>query len=424
MIRTNYDLNHGDLGTLDPASESARLATLGLRGVAATILWQRAEFYKREKYFDRLAATVNQLRILQPHFVKVWEFQAHNLAWNVSVEFDDYRQRYEWVKKGVFFLIDGSKYNKTRTEMPFELGWAFGNKLGMSDERRTSQLYREDRNFTARWNSSATWISPSSPARDQTADLTTGAAAPVVQPRYEMVEAGSLPARSPLMFYCKAPQWQYKHAEAVQSEGYLGEEARTAWRLASLGWHGFGQRQIRTTYGTTIFLNELDAAQEQLSRAEAEFQQLAGEVYSQAAAQRRAALTEDQRAVLDKDSELLTLDDLKIIDFVRQAAKVSPASLVDQRQWTNDWQPSNSREPDAPCWPPASIISNAIVVRSTSTIGKCVAWPSRTMPHCSRSTCTRRRSCSTWASCRNHGALRSSLGKLGFTVQPLSDHAD
>ncbi|MEZ6079266.1 MAG: hypothetical protein R3C56_27430 [Pirellulaceae bacterium] len=129
QIRTNYDLGQGDLGEIDPASESMRLATLGLRGVAATILWQKAEYYKKEQFWDRLSATLNQIAVLQPHFVEVWEFQSHNLSYNVSVEFDDYRQRYQWVKRGIEYLIKGSKFNKHRTEMPFELGNFFGSKM-------------------------------------------------------------------------------------------------------------------------------------------------------------------------------------------------------------------------------------------------------------------------------------------------------
>ena len=63
-IRTAYNLGQGDLGEIDPASESMRLATLGLRGVAATILWQKAEYYKKEQYWDRLSATLNQIAVL------------------------------------------------------------------------------------------------------------------------------------------------------------------------------------------------------------------------------------------------------------------------------------------------------------------------------------------------------------------------
>jgi hypothetical protein len=41
-LRSRYSIGQADLGKLDPASESMKLATLGLRGIAATILWLQA----------------------------------------------------------------------------------------------------------------------------------------------------------------------------------------------------------------------------------------------------------------------------------------------------------------------------------------------------------------------------------------------
>jgi len=49
---------------------------------------------------------------IQPSFVKVWEHQAHNLSYNISMEFDDYEYRYQWVKKGIGFLKQGIPHNK------------------------------------------------------------------------------------------------------------------------------------------------------------------------------------------------------------------------------------------------------------------------------------------------------------------------
>lgn len=330
QIRTAYSLHHSDLGQLAPASESARLATLGLRGVAATILWHKAEYYKREKYFDRLAATVNQLRILQPHFIKVWEFQAHNLAWNVSVEFDDYRQRYEWVKKGIHFLIDGSKYNKTRTEMPFELGWAFGNKMGMSDEKlQFREMYRNDRNFhnevEDRTRLDLTQASGQGP--DGKPDNWRSGTLWYLE-SYRMVDAGSRPARSPLMFYCKAAQWQYKHAESIQNEGYLGEEARNAWKLAGTGWFEYGQRQIRTSFGTIIFLNELQSAEKQYEEDWENFKEYCGEVYNREYQIKYGRLDEEQRIAIDKEPGDRSVEESRLAEVAKQMLEMDPFFLA------------------------------------------------------------------------------------------------
>ena len=113
-----------------------KLATLGLRGVAANILWEKANDYKLREDWDNLAATLKQITKLQPNFLSVWEFQAHNLSYNISVEFDDYRQRYHWVKKGIGFLMEGTHYNRDNPIMYHQIGWFMGQKLGRSDERK------------------------------------------------------------------------------------------------------------------------------------------------------------------------------------------------------------------------------------------------------------------------------------------------
>ena len=69
-------------------------------GVAATLLWEKAHEYRVMHEWDRLKASLNNIALLQPHYERVWEHQAWNLAYNVSAEFDDYRQRYEMVREG------------------------------------------------------------------------------------------------------------------------------------------------------------------------------------------------------------------------------------------------------------------------------------------------------------------------------------
>src|SRR5688572_16069757 len=87
-LRVEYNLSQAELGEIDPASETMKLATLGLRGVAVNALWISALHYQKTKDFNNLELTVKQIIRLQPNFLKVWDFQAHNLSYNTSVEFD------------------------------------------------------------------------------------------------------------------------------------------------------------------------------------------------------------------------------------------------------------------------------------------------------------------------------------------------
>jgi uncharacterized protein YlxP (DUF503 family) len=111
-LRVKYNLSQAELGEIDPASETMKLATVGLRGIAVNVLWSSAIHYQKVKDFNTLELTVKQIIRLQPNFLKVWDFQAHNLSYNTSVEFDNYRDRYQWVKKGIAFLILGTQYNR------------------------------------------------------------------------------------------------------------------------------------------------------------------------------------------------------------------------------------------------------------------------------------------------------------------------
>ena len=147
-----HPLSQASLGEIDPASETMKMATLGLRGAAASVLWHKAHSFKKTEDWDNLGATLNQIAKLQPNYVSVWEYQAHNLSYNVSMEFDDYRQRYRWVKKGIEYLVDGTRYNrnhpKSHSRLLWNVGWFCGHKIGIADEHRLyRRLFRDDDDF-------------------------------------------------------------------------------------------------------------------------------------------------------------------------------------------------------------------------------------------------------------------------------------
>ncbi|HSO48304.1 MAG TPA: hypothetical protein VLQ68_10280 [Rhizobiaceae bacterium] len=132
-LRADNDLSQAELGEIDPAGESMKLATLGLRNVAANLLWEKSFEYKKKEDWEGLSATLNQITKLQPNFITVWEHQAHNLSYNVSVEFDDYRMRYHWVKKGIDFLAEGIRKNRENPRLLHNTGWITGQKIGRAD---------------------------------------------------------------------------------------------------------------------------------------------------------------------------------------------------------------------------------------------------------------------------------------------------
>ncbi|MBV8556595.1 MAG: hypothetical protein JO116_13620, partial [Planctomycetaceae bacterium] len=66
------DLGEAAIGQVDTGSFLLKLALLGgARGVAANVLWTRAEELKREQDWDRMKTVVDLITKLQPHFLSV-----------------------------------------------------------------------------------------------------------------------------------------------------------------------------------------------------------------------------------------------------------------------------------------------------------------------------------------------------------------
>ena len=132
-LRTRDGLSQANLGEIDPTSETMRLASLGIKNIAVTLLWDRANHYKKVEDWTNLSATLEQMTKLQPNFYSIWDFQAHNLSYNISVEFDDYHDRYAWVMKGIEFLRQGIALNLREPRLLGRMGWFIGQKIGRAD---------------------------------------------------------------------------------------------------------------------------------------------------------------------------------------------------------------------------------------------------------------------------------------------------
>jgi len=140
------DLGEAAIGQVDTGSFMLKLALLGgARGVAANVLWTRAEELKKEQDWDRMKATIDLITKLQPHFLSVWTFQGWNLAYNVSVEWDAPEDKYEWIKQGIKFIQDGVRKNRHSPDLIWDTAWTYYHKLGFADETVIlRRLFRDD----------------------------------------------------------------------------------------------------------------------------------------------------------------------------------------------------------------------------------------------------------------------------------------
>ena len=140
------DLGEATIGEVDTGSFVLKLFLLGgFRGMAANILWTRAIEFQKIQEWDRLKVTVDMITKLQPHFLAIWTFQSWNLTYNVSVEWDAPEDKYEWIKRGIFFIRDGVEKNQKSPDLIWDTAWYYYHKLGFSDESIIlRRLFRDD----------------------------------------------------------------------------------------------------------------------------------------------------------------------------------------------------------------------------------------------------------------------------------------
>ncbi len=323
-LRDENNLSQAKLGEIDPASESMKLATLGLRGVAANILWEKAFEYKKKEDWVNLSATLNQITKLQPNFISVWEFQAHNLSYNISAEFDDYRYRYHWVKKGISFLVQGIEANSENPRLLHNAGWITGQKIGRADEHvQFRELFREDTDF----HDELALQIPISDAAGYDARPDNWLTSRLWYLRAQRSDV-PLKGKSPLIFYADAPMSLINYALTIEEEGRLDQDARIAWRDARKGWEEYGERPIPTSWGHNVRLGDYNRINDEIDQMKTALNELAPGVKDRLYDERVAGLTDAQRAALDLTEDELTEENYEDHYAAREAVKVTHEEIA------------------------------------------------------------------------------------------------
>jgi len=118
---------------IPPSLAFATIATGAFRGLLVDALWIRADKLKEQGQFFDAKQLAELITILQPRFAAVWEFQAWNMAYNISVTIPETQpdQRWRWVKNGYELLRDkGIEKNPNSILLYRELARIFQHKIG------------------------------------------------------------------------------------------------------------------------------------------------------------------------------------------------------------------------------------------------------------------------------------------------------
>ncbi|MDR0522022.1 MAG: hypothetical protein LBH00_09260 [Planctomycetaceae bacterium] len=242
-IRIQEGLTEAQIGKIDPASSTIKLATFGMRGIAISLLWhQMQEQYKRHEWNEVIAAA-NQLVFLEPHFIPVWDYLGWCLAYNASAEFDDYRERYRWVIRGIDFLTTGVEVNRRAPKLFKALGWTVSQKIGgdASDEREQNRrLLRADEEFFNRHHR----YFQDNTSEDIRDNWILGRF--WYRQGEELVKEGvSLGNESDFNFFSHSRINLFSYAKWKRRDGIFGEAAVRAWKNALDEWIEFGRMELK-----------------------------------------------------------------------------------------------------------------------------------------------------------------------------------
>lgn len=324
-LRVKYNLSQAELGKIDPASETMKLSCLGMRGIAANILWLNAQEYKKKEDFDSLERTVNQLKRIEPNFLKVWDFQAHNLAYNTSVEFDNYKHRYEWVKKGIRFLIEGTEYNRDEPGLLNEVGWFVGQKVGRADEaKQFRRMFRDDTYFHQEFEDQGVRVREQALGVDNKPDNWLTAKLWYDKAVDAVASGKPIRLKSSLHFYSGSPMSLINGAEAIEKDGTFGQRAKTAWEDAFAAWTSYGNRDLMSSGGFTIRLNSREAVDLEIKEILSKLDALDPGVLEREKKAAVEKLSERHRKIHDKKIDERTLDENEIYLY-----QVTPLLLPD-----------------------------------------------------------------------------------------------
>lgn len=303
-MRHQDGLSQAQLGEIDPASETMKLATFGLRGIAVVWLWDKSNEYKKKEDWDNLSATLEQIARLEPNFIAVWEHQAHNLSYNVSVEFDDYRQRYHWVKKGIDYLIDGTEFNRNEPRLLWFTGWVVGQKIGRSDERvQFRRMFRDDTEFHKMFARHGIDVEDAKGPDGKPDNWLTGRRW-YLRSIQAHRDGGSIGGKSPVLFFSSPVMSLVNFAGDLEKEPDFDEDfVKSAWGQAYREWLDLGNIPLASSLGFNIELNEVDSLQAEIKDKEAELDALLPGVRDQVREEKKAALPTELRKALDKPVE-------------------------------------------------------------------------------------------------------------------------
>ena len=331
QLRAESELAQSNLGEINPVSSSMQLATFGLRPVAVIVLWEKATKFQKMEDYDNVTATINQIAKLQPNFISIWKFQAHNLAYNISVDFDNYRHRYQWVRRGIQFLMEGTRYNSRNAKLVQEVAFYTGSKIGYSDEKiQFRSLFSEDEMFHGQMSDEGIDLA-SNRALGANGKPDNWKASYLWYEKSEDVASMNEHHvhRDPIRFYEKKPQALVYYAMALEDDGYLDAEAQQAFAAAHTALIQLGNRDLSTQFGFNVRLNQFGEFQQNLKELRDKMDALAPELRQELKDDRFKRLSKPQQDAYSMEVGLRSDYHRQLANEATQAMFISESDIAE-----------------------------------------------------------------------------------------------
>ena len=112
----------------------------GLRNLVIDVTWLKAIKLNEQGDYYKLLAVYEAIALLQPHLPIVWEFNAHNMAFNISSRAYTLGEKELWIRRAIDFLEEGIRKNPSTYRLYDFMGFIYFFKVGKDDEIKTRFL--------------------------------------------------------------------------------------------------------------------------------------------------------------------------------------------------------------------------------------------------------------------------------------------
>ena len=131
-----------DAGTLPPDIALTVVALGPIKGFISNLLWLEATDKQDEKEFFDCLQVSKWISQIQPNNPDVWKYIAWNMSFNISGEFSEYEEQWQWVERG-FQMLRGKTYlkNNMTSVLAPELATILYTKLSFSGDVQLNNYF-------------------------------------------------------------------------------------------------------------------------------------------------------------------------------------------------------------------------------------------------------------------------------------------